>query len=101
MDWDEIKRLAASRLGHEDLGQFDPQLLGREPVGDPVHQGLYLVEPNIDAWEDEEGLDGEQLRRWLILHEMTHAWQFAAHPWLRDHLNSLLREVLSLVGETG
>ena len=74
------------------LGQYDPQLLGREPAGRP---GLYLVEPNIAAWEAEANLPGEALRSWLILHEMTHAWQFGAHPWLRDHLNGMLKEVLS------
>jgi coenzyme F420 biosynthesis associated uncharacterized protein len=96
---DRYVALLLSFLGRRVLGQFDPQLMGREPVNDPSKQGLYLVEPNIDAWEDEEALDGEQLRRWLILHEMTHAWQFAAHPWLRDHMNSMLSEVLTLAGE--
>jgi coenzyme F420 biosynthesis associated uncharacterized protein len=96
---DRYVALLLSFLGRRVLGQFDPQLMGREPVNDPSKQGLYLVEPNIDAWEDEEALDGEQLRRWLILHEMTHAWQFAAHPWLRDHMNSMLGEVLTLAGE--
>jgi coenzyme F420 biosynthesis associated uncharacterized protein len=73
------------------LGQYDPRLLGHEPAGLP---GLYLVEPNIAAWQGEAELPGEALRRWLILHEMTHAWQFGAHPWLREHLNGMLREVL-------
>jgi coenzyme F420 biosynthesis associated uncharacterized protein len=79
-------------LSRRVLGQYDPQLLGHEPAGRP---GLYLVEPNIADWEEEAHLPGEALRRWLILHEMTHAWQFGAHPWLRDHLNGMLREVLS------
>jgi coenzyme F420 biosynthesis associated uncharacterized protein len=78
-------------LSRRVLGQYDPQLLGREPAGDP---GLYLVEPNIADWEEEAGLPGESLRRWLILHEMTHAWQFGAHPWLREHLNGMLGDVL-------
>jgi coenzyme F420 biosynthesis associated uncharacterized protein len=73
------------------LGQYDPQLLGHEPAGLP---GLYLVEPNIADWQDEAGLPGDPLRRWLILHEMTHAWQFGAHPWLREHLNGMIRELL-------
>lgn len=83
-------------LGRRVLGQFDPQLLGREPVAadEAAAPGLYLVEPNVARWEDEAGLPGDQLRRWLILHEMTHAWQFAAHPWLREHVNGLLREAL-------
>ncbi|MBO0685794.1 MAG: zinc-dependent metalloprotease, partial [Candidatus Dormibacteraeota bacterium] len=29
-------------------------------------------------------------------HELTHAWQFAAHPWLRDHLNDQLRQLVAL-----
>jgi coenzyme F420 biosynthesis associated uncharacterized protein len=78
-------------LGRRVLGQFDPQLLGREPI----QPALYLVEPNVAAWEHQADLDGVDLRRWLILHEMTHAWQFAGHPWLREHLDS---QVDALVG---
>jgi coenzyme F420 biosynthesis associated uncharacterized protein len=77
-------------LGRRVLGQFDPQLLGREPV----QPALYLVEPNVAAWEHQADLPGDDLRRWLILHEMTHAWQFEGHPWLREHLN---RQVEALI----
>lgn len=80
-------------LSKRVLGQYDPQLLGHEPA---IAPGLYLVEPNIRAWQAQAELPGEALRRWLILHEMTHAWQFEAHPWLRDHLNAMLREILGL-----
>lgn len=79
------------------LGQYDPRLLGHEPAGGP---GLYLVEPNIADFEREAELPRDPLRRWLILHEMTHAWQFGAHPWLRDHLNGMLREVLGAAIDT-
>ena len=75
------------------LGQFDPQLLGREPV-DAAAPSLHLVEPNIAAWEAGAKLPPESLRRWLILHEMTHAWQFAANPWLGRHLNAMLAELV-------
>ncbi|HEV2952610.1 MAG TPA: zinc-dependent metalloprotease [Candidatus Dormibacteraeota bacterium] len=84
-------------LSHRVLGQFDPQLLGKEPLEAP--DGLYLVEPNIAAWQTKAQLPGEELRRWIILHEMTHAWQFEAHPWLRTHLNGILNEMVSLMGE--
>jgi coenzyme F420 biosynthesis associated uncharacterized protein len=77
-------------LSRRVLGQFDPQLLGKEPV----EQALYLVEPNVADWQRRESLPGDDLRRWLILHEMTHAWQFAAHPWLRDHLNQGLKQLI-------
>jgi coenzyme F420 biosynthesis associated uncharacterized protein len=32
--------------------------------------------------------------RWVALHEVTHALQFAGVPWLREHLAALLRELL-------
>jgi len=70
-------------LGRRVLGQYDPQLLGAEPIGG---DGLYLVETNVEEWQRRAHLPPEDLRRWLILHEMTHAWQFAAHPWLRRYM---------------
>jgi coenzyme F420 biosynthesis associated uncharacterized protein len=85
-------------LSRRVLGQYDPQLLVSEPRAVP---GLYLVEPNIQEWEEEADLPGEALRRWLILHEMTHAWQFAAHPWLRDHMNGMLRHLLGSALDSG
>ena len=84
-------------LSKRVLGQYDPQLMVSEPKAVP---GLYLVEPNIQDWQDAAELDGEALRRWLILHEMTHAWQFAAHPWLRDHMNDMLEQVLGAALDT-
>ena len=78
-------------LGRRVLGQYDPQLLGAEPLG---LDGLYLVETNLEDWGRKAELPPEDLRRWLILHELTHAWQFAAHPWLRKHLETSLRIIL-------
>lgn len=79
-------------LGRRVLGQFDPQLLGSEPVDTA---GLYLVETNVEGWARRAELPGDDLRRWLILHEMTHAWQFAAHPWLRRYMEDALQTVLT------
>jgi coenzyme F420 biosynthesis associated uncharacterized protein len=90
-----LSRYVATLLGFLSgrvLGQFDPQLLGREPL----EHALYLVEPNVASWQDHEDLPGGDLRRWLILHELTHAWQFAAHPWLRQHLNDELGRLVAL-----
>src|SRR5919201_3762033 len=75
-------------LGRRVLGQYDPQLMSAEPMGG---EGLYLVETNVEEWRDHAKLPDEDLRRWLILHEMTHAWQFAAHPWLRPHMEESMR----------
>jgi coenzyme F420 biosynthesis associated uncharacterized protein len=81
-------------LGRRVLGQYDPQLLGVEPIDGA---GLYLVETNVEDWGREAKLPEEDLRRWLILHEMTHAWQFAAHPWLRGHMEQSMRVLLETV----
>jgi coenzyme F420 biosynthesis associated uncharacterized protein len=84
-------------LGRRVLGQYDPQLLGVEPVTPIEGAGLYLVEPNVEGWGREANLPDQDLRRWLILHEMTHAWQFAAHPWLRGHMEQSMRVLLETV----
>jgi len=84
-------------LGRRVLGQYDPQLLGAEPL---ETDGLYLVETNVEDWGAKAQLPGEDLRRWLILHEMTHAWQFAAHPWLRGHMESSMRILLESATKT-
>ena len=56
---------------------------------------LYLVEPNIEAWEARTPVPSEPVRRWLVLHEATHAWEFEANPWLREHMNSLIRDLIA------
>jgi coenzyme F420 biosynthesis associated uncharacterized protein len=81
-------------IGRRVLGQYDPQLLGAEPVGG---EGLYLVETNVEEWGRRANLPGPDLRRWLILHEMTHAWQFAAHPWLRPYMENSMRVLIQSV----
>jgi coenzyme F420 biosynthesis associated uncharacterized protein len=90
-------------LGRRVLGQYDPQLLGIEPIGpiEPIQPkdgaGLYLVETNVEEWGRKADLPQQDLRRWLILHEMTHAWQFAAHPWLRGHMEQSMQLLLETV----
>ena len=102
----EVGRMGVNRyigymlafLGQRVLGQYDPQLLGAEPIGG---EGLYLVETNLDEWRRHANLPEEDLRRWLILHEMTHAWQFAAHPWLRPYMEESMRTLIESVTRKG
>jgi coenzyme F420 biosynthesis associated uncharacterized protein len=87
------------------LGQYDPVLsLEDAPGGASRSTALYLVEPNIAGIERDLSLGGTDLRPWLILHELTHAWQFELHPWLGEHLEdrmrSLMLDALSSDGET-
>jgi coenzyme F420 biosynthesis associated uncharacterized protein len=83
-------------LARRVLGQYDPALLGREPV---ETSSLILVEPNVQAWAKKDRLPIDELRRWLAMHEMTHAWEFRAHPWLQTYLEGLLKQVL--IGRLG
>jgi coenzyme F420 biosynthesis associated uncharacterized protein len=89
------------------LGQYDPVLMlpgsalppAPEAAGlaaDPPPAALYLVEPNIQALQRGQDAPAEPLRRWLILHEATHAWHFEAHPWLGPHIGTLMNELLTL-----
>jgi coenzyme F420 biosynthesis associated uncharacterized protein len=87
------------------LGQYDP-VLALEDIPGSARQAsaLYLVEPNIAGIERELHLTDTDLRPWLILHELTHAWQFEVHPWLGEHLEGLMRglmlDALSADGKT-
>jgi len=83
-------------LARKVLGQYDLTLLGREPLG-PGR--LYYVEPNIKAAEHTLGLPRDEFRMWLALHETTHAFEFEAHPWLRDHFNTMLERYFGFLRE--
>jgi coenzyme F420 biosynthesis associated uncharacterized protein len=83
-------------LARRVLGQYDLALLGREPV---ETGRLYFVEPNIKQLEKRLGLVAHDFRLWIALHETTHAYEFEAHPWLRDHMNGLLRAYFGSLGD--
>jgi coenzyme F420 biosynthesis associated uncharacterized protein len=77
------------------LGQYDPVLMLPAPAAaDRPASALYLVEPNVALFEQKLGVPAEPLRRWLILHELTHAWQFEMHPWLGEYISTQMNELL-------
>jgi coenzyme F420 biosynthesis associated uncharacterized protein len=45
------------------------------------------------------GLDAHDFRLWIALHETTHAYEFEAYPWVREHFNGLLRRYFDTVNE--
>jgi coenzyme F420 biosynthesis associated uncharacterized protein len=71
----------ASRI----LGQYD-----LAPDGIPR---LLLVAPNVLNTETELGVDGDDFRLWICLHEETHRVQFTAVPWLRQHVIDSARQL--------
>lgn len=84
-------------LARRVLGQYDLSLLGKEPVTAPGR--LYFVEPNISMVQKELNLDPDDFRLWIALHETTHAYEFEAHPWVREYFNSLLEEYFSYLSD--
>ena len=58
---------------------------------------LLLVAPNIVHVERELDVEPHDFRLWVCLHEETHRTQFAAVPWLRDHIEG---EIQSFLAET-
>lgn len=72
------------------LGQYEYPLLGGERP-----PRLIFVGENIDSAALQLGADPARVLDWIALHESTHAIQFAAAPWLRDHLGGLVRTLLA------
>ncbi|MGQ3329274.1 zinc-dependent metalloprotease [Halorubrum sp. FL23] len=72
-------------LARNVLGQYDPLLLADEPDAD---HGLYFVHPNIVAVAASLDVDFPRFRRWIAFHEVTHAAEFGAAPWLPEYLES-------------
>ncbi|MFB6071629.1 MAG: zinc-dependent metalloprotease [Halobacterium sp.] len=72
------------------LGQYDPLLLAESP-GSAGH-ALYFVHPNIARVADELDTEFPRFRRWIAFHEVTHAAEFGAAPWLSTYLEDRLRE---------
>ncbi|WP_176780679.1 zinc-dependent metalloprotease [Bowdeniella nasicola] len=82
-------------MGRLDLGAalafLSTKVLGQY---DPFHKRLLLVAPNVLKVEKELNLDAMDFRLWVCLHETTHAVQFAAAPWLAEHLHKLTGTLL-------
>jgi coenzyme F420 biosynthesis associated uncharacterized protein len=83
-------------LSRRVLGQYDIALLGQEPL---TAGKLYFVEPNLRQVEETLAVPPDELRRWIALHEATHAHEFELYPWVREHLNTSLRQYLRLLLE--
>jgi coenzyme F420 biosynthesis associated uncharacterized protein len=67
-------------LSGKVLGQFE---FFAEPEGQ-----LLLVAPNVVDAERMLGVDPNDFRLWVCLHEVTHRLQFTAVPWLRGYLST-------------
>jgi len=83
-------------LSSRVLGQYDA--LGEGPEAGR----LLLVAPNVVAVQRELSVDLADFSLWVALHEETHRVQFAAAPWLAEHLRERARALSGgLLGEPG
>ena len=83
-----------SFLSRNVLGQYDPLLLA-----DGDDHALYFVRPNIQRVADELPAPYDRFRRWIVFHEVAHAAEFGAAPWLPDHLESEMTEAVEKLAE--
>jgi uncharacterized protein (DUF2342 family) len=78
-----------SFLAEHVLGQYDPLLLA-----DGEDHALYFVRPNIRRVADVLDVEYDRFRRWIAFHEVTHAAEFGAAPWLSTHLETAMDEAI-------
>jgi coenzyme F420 biosynthesis associated uncharacterized protein len=84
--------LVVGFLSRRVLGQYELSLLGHERS-----PRLLFVSSNIAGAARDMAVDGDSFLAWIVLHEVTHAFQFAGVPWLRGHLGDLLEQYLDTV----
>lgn len=85
-----------SFLGRNVLGQYDPLLLADRPADD---HALYFVRPNILNAAAALEVDPNRFRRWIAFHEVTHAAEFGAAPWLSDHLENRMEQGIDALAD--
>ncbi len=81
--------IATAFLARNVLGQYDPLLLAEHD-----DHRLYFVRPNIDRVADDLAVDPPRFRRWIAFHEVAHAAEFGAAPWLPGHLETALEDAI-------
>jgi coenzyme F420 biosynthesis associated uncharacterized protein len=75
--------LAQRVLGQYEVPPTDPERAAR----------LLFVAPNLTEAATRLEVDGAQMLRWVVLHEVTHAVQFSSVPWLRAHVAAMVTEL--------
>ncbi|MCL2802646.1 MAG: zinc-dependent metalloprotease [Micrococcales bacterium] len=88
---------ALALLSARVLGQYDP-----------FHQGpngakgrVLLVAPNVYRFECLVRANPRDFHLWISLHELTHAAQIAAAPWLPDWISDRLAELVAIDDQPG
>jgi uncharacterized protein (DUF2342 family) len=77
-------------LGRNVMGQYDPLLLA-----DTDSHSLYFVRPNIQRVATQLDVDYPRFRRWIAFHEVAHAAEFGAAPWLPGYLEDRMQAAVT------
>jgi len=85
---------ALAFLANNVLGQYDPVLLAEQ---DTHH--LYVVHPNLRRVARTLEVDLDRFRRWIVFHEVAHAAEFGAAPWLAPHIETLVEDSVTALGD--
>lgn len=94
------KRPGASRIMGAQIGMLfgllSTKVLGQYilPLGGPGGGQLVIVGPNVLDLADRHGPLATDVRRTILLHEVTHRLQFDGAPWLEGHLRGLVDRYL-------
>ncbi|MCB1030872.1 MAG: zinc-dependent metalloprotease [Acidimicrobiales bacterium] len=86
-----IAMTAGSLVGHRstrDFGSFDL------PIPRPAGDDLLVVAPNIESFASDWSMDGEDLRLWVCLYQLTHHAVLGL-PHVRARLEGLLMDYAS------
>lgn len=98
---DRIRRRSTQRvLGVQlgaMLGLLSTKVLGQYilPLSGPGAGQLVVVGPNLVELAEEHGDLAGDIRRAVLVHEVTHRLQFDGAPWLGNHLRGLLDRYVS------
>src|SRR5919199_1477153 len=84
--------LVIGYLSQRVLGQYEVSLLDLEQP-----PRLLFVEPNLGKAIHELSVDRDSFLGWIVLHELTHVFEFSGVAWLRAHLAGLMRDYMRTV----
>ena len=89
------RRVLGMQLGAL-LGLLSTKVLGQYvlPLAGPGTGQLLVVGPNVLELADRHGEVADEIRRTVVLHEVTHRLQFDGCGWLGDHLRGLVGRYL-------
>ncbi|MDQ4005187.1 MAG: zinc-dependent metalloprotease, partial [Actinomycetota bacterium] len=96
-----LDRMAPLLMGAQvgmSLGYLAQRVLAQYelPLPRANQPALLFVRSNLAAFERDWSLPPDQLRAWVALHEVAHAFQLG-RPWVRDHFIGMVGEIAAAV----